>query len=115
MVDTCVVRRRTGSVTDRETGVSTPTYSTLYTGPCMVQNSRPLTQPTNVGEDYVLILRLEVYFPITVTGLQAGDEVTITASEHDPDLPGRTFRVHDLMHKSFTTARRVGVIEKTGS
>lgn len=115
MVDTCTVRRRTGSATDRDTGASSPTYSTLYSGACMVQNSRPLSRPTDAGQDFLLILRLDVYFPITVTGLQVGDEITITASVHDPDLPGRTFRIHDLAHKSFATARRVGVIEKTGS
>lgn len=115
MVDACLARRRTGAITDRDTGVSTPVYSTLYAGPCMVQAVRPLARPTDAGEDYLLILRLEVYLPITVTGLLVGDEITITASAHDPDLPGRVFRVHDLMHKSFATARRVGVIEKTGS
>ena len=115
MVDACTVRRRTGATTDPNTGVSTPTYSTLYSGACMVQNSRPMARPTDAGEDYLLLLRLEVYLPIAVTGLEIGDEVAITTSVHDPDLPGRVFRVHDLMHKSFATARRVGVIEKTGS
>ena len=115
MVDTCTVRHRTGSTTDPDTGASAPTFSTLYSGPCMVQNSRPLARPTDAGQDYLLMLWLDVYVPTAVTGLQVGDEVTITAATHDADLVGRVFRIHDLAHKSFATARRLGVIEKTGS
>jgi hypothetical protein len=115
MVDACAIRRRTGSVTDRDTGASTPTYAALYSGPCKVQNSRAEAGRSDVGEDYLLLLRLEVHLPMSVTGLQAGDEIVITAAAHDADLPGRVFRIHDLAHKTFATARRVGVIEKTGS
>lgn len=115
MVDTCTVRRRTGSTTDRDTGASTPSYTTLYTGPCKVQNSRAEAGRADVGEDYLLLLRLEVHLPAAVTGLQAGDEIVITSAAIDADLPGRVFRIHDLAHKTWATARRVGVIEKTGS
>jgi len=115
MTDACTIRRRTGSSTDRDTGASTPTYSTLYTGKCRVQNARPLARPHDAGQDFVLMLMLDVQLPVSVTGLQAGDEVTITDAAHDADLVGRVFRIHDLAHKSEATARRVGVVEKTGS
>jgi hypothetical protein len=115
MCDTCTVRRRTGSATDRDTGASTPTYSTLYAGMCKVQGTQAEAGRTDAGEDYLLLLRMEVHLPVAVTGLQVGDEITITAAPHDADLTGRVFRVHDLAHKSWATARRVGVIEKTGS
>ncbi len=115
MVDACLIRRRTGSATDRDTGASTPTYATVYSGPCKVQNSRAEAGRSDVGEDYLLLLRLEVHLPMSVTGLQAGNEIVITAATYDADLPGRVFRIHDLAHKTFATARRVGVIEKTGS
>jgi hypothetical protein len=47
-----------------------------------------------------------------VTGLEVGDEITITASR-DPDLVGRAFLARDLFHKTDLTARRVGVTERT--
>jgi hypothetical protein len=115
MVDACVIRRRTGSATDPDTGASTPTYSTLYAGVCKIQNSHAEAGRTDVGEDYLLLLRLEVHLPIAVIGLQVGDEITVTAAAYDADLPGRVFRIHDLAHKTFATARRVGALEKTGS
>lgn len=116
MVDACVIRRRTGSTTDPDTGVSTPAYATLYTGKCRVQNARAEAGREEAGQDFLLVLRLEVQLPVAGTaGLQAGDQITITSATHDADLVGRVFRIHDLAHKSEPTARRVGVIELTGS
>jgi len=116
MTDACVIRRRTGATTDPNTGATTPTYTTLYTGKCRVQSSRAEAGREDVGQDFVLLLRLEVQLPVAGTaGLQVGDEITIASAAHDPDLIGRVFRIHDLAHKSEATARRVGVIEKTGS
>ncbi len=115
MVDACVVRRRTGKVTDPDTGESAITYDVLYSGRCRVQNGMAQAGQLTAGQDYLLLLRIEVQLPITVTGLEVGDEITITDAAHDPDLPGRVFVVRDLMHKTHATARRVGAIEKTGS
>lgn len=115
MVDACVIRRRTGAVTDPDTGASAPTYTTLYTGPCRVQSALAQAARADPGEDFVLLLRLELHVPMSVVGLQVGDEATITAAAHDPDLAGRVFRIRDLAHKTHSTARRVGVIEKTAS
>lgn len=115
MADTCVIRRVTGRTTDPDTGASTPTYATLYDGPCKIQSTKAEAGRQETGEDFLLLLRLELHLPMSVTGLDVGDEATITASAYDPDLPGRTFKIHDLMHKTWATARRYGVIEKTAS
>lgn len=115
MIDTCTVRRLTGTVTDPDTGARTPTYSTQYTGPCRVQQHQATADRQVAGEDFLLLLRLEVQLPIAVTGLQVGDEITMTAATHDADLVGRVFKIHDLAHKSEATSRRVQCIEKTGS
>jgi hypothetical protein len=50
---------------------------------------------------------------VSVTGLEVGDEVTITASR-DPDLIGRAFLVRDLFHKTDASSRRVQLTERTG-
>lgn len=115
MIDVCVIRRVTGAITNPSTGERVPTYATPYTGPCRIQQRAAVAGGQNAGEDYVLLLRLEVQLPMTVTGLQVGDQVTITASAHDADLVGRVFRVHDLAHKSEATSRRVQCVEETGS
>ncbi len=114
MVDTCSIRRRTGETTDDNTGVITPTYDDpLYEGPCRVQQTGTQASAQQPGEAYVLMLRLEVQLPMTVVGLEVGDEIEITASAHDPDLVGRTFLVRDLAHATHKTARRVQVTEQT--
>lgn len=111
MVDACTIRRPAGSGSDDDGNV-TYTYTDLYAGRCRVQQRRGQAGQADVGEDFQLLLRLEVHLPVSVVGLEVGDEVTVTASAHDADLVGRVFLVRDLAHKSHPTARRVGVTER---
>lgn len=113
MQDACVIKRRTGEVTDPASGVITPTHSTLYTGICRVQQRSVSASQADAGEAYALMLRLEIQLPMSVTGLRAEDEVTITASEHDVDLVNRVFLIRELAHGTHKTARRIGVQERT--
>lgn len=113
MTDACTVRRRSGETTDDD-GVITPTYGPdLYAGKCKIQQTNAQAAQADVGEDYQLLLRLEVHLPMSLVGLEVGDEVTVTESAYDPDLPGRVFLIRDLAHKTHATARRVGVTERT--
>jgi len=116
MVDTCTIRRAAGVTTDPLTGATTPTWTDLYAGKCRVQQHQAQAQREDVGEDHLLLLRLEVQLPMAGTeGLEVGDEITMTSSVSDPDLPGRVFLIHDLAHKTDATARRVQCVERTGS
>ena len=112
MVDTCTIRRPTGTGSDDDGNVVV-TYQPVYTGKCRVQQPNAQAAQQDVGEDYQLLLRLEVHLPMSVVGVETGDEVQVTASQLDPDLPGRVFLVRDLAHKSHATARRVGVTERS--
>jgi len=115
MLDTITVTRLTSSVTDGETGVVTPTYSTVYTGPAKVQRTGRQTtaRPSEVGEAEVFMSRLEVHVPVSVVGISTDDIITVTASTLDPELVGQQFHVRQESHKSFETARRLGVEEIT--
>lgn len=119
MVDACTIRRLTGlSAPNPSTGAVTRTYLSPnpYTGKCRVQQITGTARPHEVGEDFLLMQRIDVQLPVAGTeGLEVGDEVTITAAVHDQDLVGRVFLVHDLAHKSEATARRVVCSERTGS
>lgn len=114
MRDACTIRRITGETTDDFSGEIVKTYTDLYAGQCRVQQHQATADRQDVGEDYLLLLRLEVQLPMTVVGLEVGDEITMTASAGDPDLVGRVFRIHDLAHKTDATARRVQCTERTG-
>jgi hypothetical protein len=115
MTDACTVRRVATSGTDPVTGETSYTYSSIYTGKCRVQQHQAAADRQDVGEDSVLLLTVEVQLPVSVTGLEVGDLITITSAAHDADLVGRVFRIHDLAHKSEPTARRVQCVERTGS
>lgn len=113
MVDACTIRHPTGTTSDDTTGQVTPTYTTVYTGKCRVQQTVPVSKPADVGEAHVWLQRLALQVPMSVTGIASDDLVTITASVLDADLVGRPFRVRELGHKTHMTARRVQLEEVT--
>lgn len=113
MVDTCTVTRVATESTNEDTGVVTPTTTTVYTGKCRVQQSQlgADSVPSDPGEVYVRLVAFEMQLPMSVVGLRVGDFITITASALDPDLVGRSFNVLGLAHKTHMTARRLQVQE----
>lgn len=114
MVDACVVTRKTGETTNTDTAAVTPVIATLYTGKCRVQiMATGHVREQDVGESYILLLRIDVHLPMSVTGLATEDLITITASALDPDLVGRKFRIRYLSHKTHMTARRLRAEEVT--
>lgn len=113
MSDTCTITRKTTTFTDPDTGVRTQTTTTLYTGKCRVKQNSASASASEPGEALSLLLTLTVQVPMSVTGVEPDDIVTVTASQMDPDLVGRKFAVKDLAHSSHTTARRLGVQEVT--
>jgi hypothetical protein len=115
MVDACTIRRAdAGGTTDPDTGYPTQAYTELYAGKCRIQQSQAQANQQDVGEDNLLLLRLEVQLPVDGTeGLEVGDEITMTAAAHDADLVGRVFLIHDLAHATEKTARRVQCTERT--
>ena len=117
MADACTIKRLvTSSTTNPDTGYPTSTYTTLYTGKCRIQQQAVVARPHDVGEDEVMIVRFDLQLPVVGTeGLRVNDIVTITAAVNDADLVGRTFQVWELAHKSESTARRIGITERTGS
>lgn len=113
MTDTCLIRRRTGETTDPGSGVITPTYTTIYTGRCRLQQRASTASAQDAGEAYRLMQRLELHLPATVEDVRPDDEATITASTTDPDVVGRPLVVRDAAYGTHRTARRLGVTEAT--
>jgi len=112
MQDQCVIRRPTGETTGPG-GVVTPTYEPVYEGRCRMQQPTGTAREEDAGEAALLMVRFELQLPMAVVGVQADDEVKMTASVHDPDLVNREFLVRGLFHKTHATARRLQVEERT--
>lgn len=113
MVDTVTIDRQTGTTRNETTGREDPAYSApLYEGKARIQQQRSVSDEDQGGGRTVTILRRELQLPIDATGLQINDRVTVDTS-HDPDLPGRVFRVSSLFGKTHATSRRLAIEEVT--
>jgi Family of unknown function (DUF6093) len=113
LTDACIIQRKTGEVTNLITGVVTPTYSTVYTGPCRVQAaSANWAGPTEVAEAALRLASSQLQLPVEGTeGLKIDDRVTITASLNDADLVGRVFTLTGESRKSHATTRKLPLLE----
>lgn len=113
MVDTCTIRRYGPDVTSTTDGSVTRPPTVLYSGRCRFQQVDAESRTEEIGEAYLHMQRVVVQLPMTVTGLQLLDEVTCDTSALDGDLPGRTWLVRDLGHKTHMTSRRIRAEERT--
>jgi len=113
-VDACTVQRQTGTSTDPNTGVVTPTYSTVYTGQCRVQSRALVGQTPDAGEHRWAAGVFEVQLPMSSAACAVDDLVTVIASVLDPELVGVVLRVKSLFHKSHATSRRLMCEEMQG-
>lgn len=118
MVDTCRIRRRTGSTTDRTTGEITATYldPDPYTGPCRVQQASATAGDAQVGEATVLVVGRVLQLPVVASAaVRADDEVTFpaVAASSDPALLSKQFTVKAEFGKTDASSRRLGIEEVT--
>lgn len=116
MIDTCTIRRRTGVATAAD-GTVTPTWTTIYTGACRVQEGGGIddqSRAMDVGEARILMGQKALQLPVTESeGLRADDVVTIDTCVNDPDLVGRILVIRGESAASEKTARRLGMEEVT--
>jgi hypothetical protein len=107
MTDSCSITRITGYTLNPSTGVNTPTTTTQYTGVCRVRAARAATaQDSAAGETVVPQVPVVVSVPTTVTNVNEGDRVTVTAS-NDPDLVNKVLLVKAVQSSTHITARRL--------
>lgn len=115
MVDTCLIERQTSSTTNSVAQV-TGTFTTVYTGPCRVQERGGYPRDITTTQDQPqLAIARELQLPVgTSTAVQAGDRVTITASANDPGLVGTKSWLRGQPAKSEATARRFHMEQVAG-
>jgi hypothetical protein len=113
MLDACTVGRPGGLVTDPDSGSVTPSLTTVFDGPCKVQQTIAQSSSPEAGGHQFTVQSSRVDFPVAAGPFLPGDVVTVTGSVLDAQLVGRRFRVVELFHKSFATAQRTRVEEIT--
>lgn len=112
MLDACTIRRKSGTVFNETTGQYTDTTSTVYTGPCKLQD-RLMRGEAEAGGREVITLSSVLHLPVAVTAVQVDDVAEMTASQ-DPAAVGRKLRVAQVVYKTYATARRLQVEDVTG-
>jgi hypothetical protein len=113
MLDTCTVTRLTGSSTDPETGIVTPTTSAIYTGRCRIRQAVVMDRPLTSGEAQRYIQHSILSVPTTAALLLTDDLVTVTASALTPVLVGRLWHVRALSGDTNSSASRYELAEVT--
>lgn len=113
MIDVCTIRRETGQATDPN-GFVTPIWTTIYSGPCRVQQMATEAREETPGQARVLLVRRELQLPVDSSGnVHADDVATIDSCVHDADLVDRVFVIRGEAAKTEATARRLGIDEVT--
>ena len=111
LVDTCVVKRITGNSFSDTTGVNTPTYTTQYSGDCLV---RPLAPGSaEFGQELVETRGYTVFVPYDEEDPLPDDLVDIT-STFDGFLDGKQFVVRNIAGDTYDTVRRLICQEVVG-
>lgn len=97
---------------NQSTGKYSPVPGALkYAGLAKLQTTDTIGNKGDAAERVVMTTRFELHLPMPAPAAAVDDVWTFTASELDPQMVGRRFRVASLVHKSFMTARRLAVEE----
>lgn len=114
MVDACTITRKTGESINAETLEASATTVQQYSGACRLTMPATVARDSESGSRILIEQQLMLSLPVATSGsVRANDVVTITSSEDDPTLVGRTFRIAGGHHQSQATARRFPVTEVT--
>lgn len=113
MLDTCAVTRPGTPTTDPDTGVVTPSSTTIYTGNCRIRQAVVIDRPLESGQAQRYVQHSILSLPITAPALLTDDIVTFTASALTPILAGRTWHVRGLSGDTNATAAKYEVTEIT--
>lgn len=110
MESACVVTRKSGVTRDDSTGIETPTYDTVWSGPCRLRF--PFVRPSEQEAVSQTFAEQRGILSVPVVGtelIQTNDIVTVTVSPLDVGMVGKTFRVQGPFFETHATARRLPV------
>jgi hypothetical protein len=112
MSSACTIAPRgTTPTTDPDTGdVTFPAGVAVYSGPCRVRPADLQARTAEAGGAEIYTFDYLVSIPFSVTGVQEGHRVTVTASP-DPALVGVALEVQKVSRGETITARRLSCNE----
>lgn len=104
--DSCVIKRHVAGpgVLNQSTGVYAPSYTTIYTGPCLIRPAAPSL--TQAGQELVATHGYDLSLPYTEILELPEDLVDITAST-DAFLVGKQFVIGNIEGDTYITNRKI--------
>lgn len=110
-VDSCVVKRQTGTSFNETTGVETPTYTNQFSGSCLI---RPKSAAdVQSGQQQVELRTYSVFIPYDETDPLPDDLVDVT-STNDAFLNGKQFVVRNVSGDTYMHRRELVCEEVVG-
>lgn len=103
LVDSCVIKEVTGQTLNTTTGVYAVTYSTTYSGPCLVRPAR--ATGVQAGQQQTEVRMYSVYVPHTTTSLEP--DLLVDVSSSDGYLNGRQLVVRNVRGDSYPAVREL--------
>lgn len=114
MQDFLLIEELGEPVFDPNTGATTRTVTTVYSGVGRVQSER-VPEPVDLAADTVIVQRFLCSVPLTAEGIKVGHRVTVIGSSdprQDPALIGAPLTVRSIGHGTWTTSRRFTATEQ---
>jgi hypothetical protein len=103
LVDSCVIKAVSGQTLNTTTGVYAVTYSTTYSGECLVRPSRH--SGVQFGQQQTEVRMYSVFVPHTTTALEPDLLVDVTST--DGYLTGRQLVVRNVRGDSYPAIREL--------
>lgn len=104
--DSCTIKRHVAGpgVLNQTTGEYAPTYTTNYSGPCLIRPIAP--GEAAAGEELLAVHGYTVHIPYTENDQLPGDLVDVTSAT-DTYLTGRQFVVKNVDGDTYITDRKL--------
>lgn len=110
LMQTNVVIRRAGEpARDPFTGKVTPTWTTVYEGPCRVRFSSSVPRKADQAGQRFAEQSPTVWLPVHVSVVEVDDVGEVVANPSSPGDVGTTFRVAGVHAQTHSTSRRLPV------
>ncbi|GAA1110545.1 hypothetical protein GCM10009650_12530 [Nesterenkonia jeotgali] len=110
MTDTLLITRSSGNPVTNPDGTVTRPVQTVHAGVGRIQGRSTEGEDRTVAGADVLIVTFQAQVPVGVD-LRPSDQVEVTASQMDPLMVGRTFRVESVVRKTHATKTTANVEE----
>ena len=105
LVDTCTIKSVTGSSFNDTTGQTEPTYTSRYTGACLIRPGPP--GAADYGDQLTETRRYTVFIPYDESAVSPGDLVDLTSTRDAHLNETEQLVVRNIRADTYNTVRKL--------